>query len=42
LTFRPNRRLELGIDGGQEKRNGSGDIYDYSSGYVGVRGRLTL
>lgn len=42
MTFRSNRRLELGVEGGHEKRSGTGTLYDYSSSYVGVRGRLTL
>ncbi|MFN5778872.1 MAG: hypothetical protein ACK44O_05280, partial [Novosphingobium sp.] len=33
MTYRANRRLELGVEGGHEKRNGTGALYDYSSGY---------
>lgn len=42
MTYRTSRRLELGLEGGHEKRNGTGALYDYSSGYVGLRGRLKL
>lgn len=42
MTYRTSRRLELGLEAGHEKRDGTGSLYDYSSGYVGVRGRLTL
>lgn len=42
MTFRAGRRLDLGLEAGHEKRNGTGATYDYSSSYVGVRGRLKL
>ncbi|MEY4240291.1 MAG: hypothetical protein RL339_2892 [Pseudomonadota bacterium] len=42
MTLRASRRLELGLEGGHEKRDGTGTIFDYSGGYVGLRGRLTL
>jgi hypothetical protein len=42
MTMRTSRRLELTLEGGHEKRDGTGAIYDYSGGYVGLRGRLKL
>jgi hypothetical protein len=42
MTMRTSRRLELSLEGGHEKRDGTGTIYDYSGGYVGLRGRLKL
>lgn len=42
MTMRTSRRLELSLEGGHERRDGSGAIYDYSGGYVGLRGRLKL
>lgn len=42
LTMRTARRLELGIDGGHEKRNATGTIYDYSGSFIGLRGRLAF
>lgn len=42
LTMRTARRLELTLEGGHERRNATGTIYDYSGNYVGLRGRLTL
>jgi len=41
-SLRAGQRLELGLEGGQEKRNGTGTAYDFSSSYVGLRGRLKL
>lgn len=42
MTMRASRRLELTLEGGHEKREATGTIYDYSGGYVGLRGRLKL
>jgi len=42
MTMRTSSRLELTLEGGHEKRDGTGAIYDYSGGYVGLRGRLKL
>jgi hypothetical protein len=42
MTMRTSRRLELTLEGGHEKRDGTGAIYDYGGGYVGLRGRLKL
>jgi hypothetical protein len=42
MTMRTSRRLELTLEGGHEKRDGTGTVYDYSGGYVGLRGRLKL
>jgi hypothetical protein len=42
MTMRTSRRLELTLEGGHEKRDASGTVYDYSGGYVGLRGRLKL
>jgi hypothetical protein len=42
MTMRTSRRLELSLEGGHEKRDGTGAIYDYSGGYIGLRGRLKL
>lgn len=42
VSMRAGQRLELGLEAGQEKRNGTGTAYDFSSSYVGLRGRLKL
>jgi len=42
MTMRTNKRLELSLEGGHEKRDGTGTVFDYSGAYVGLRGRLTL
>jgi hypothetical protein len=42
MTLRTSRRLDLSLEGGHEKRNATGTIFDYSGGYVGLRGRLKL
>jgi hypothetical protein len=42
MTLRTSRRLELGLEGGHERRNANGTVYDYSGAYIGLRGRLTL
>lgn len=42
VSYRASERLSLSLDAGNEKRNASGNIYDYSSNYIGLRTRLTL
>lgn len=42
MTMRAGRRLQLTLEGGHERRNATGTIYDYDSAYLGLRGRLTL
>lgn len=42
MIMRASHRLEFTLEGGHEKRDGTGSIYDYSGGYVGLRGRLKL
>lgn len=42
MTLRTSRRLDLSLEGGHERRNATGTIFDYSGGYVGLRGRLKL
>lgn len=42
MTLRTSRRLDLSLEGGHEKRDATGTIFDYSGGYVGLRGRFKL
>ena len=42
MTLRTSRRLDLSLEGGHERRNATGTVFDYSGGYVGLRGRLKL
>jgi hypothetical protein len=42
MTFRASEKLDLGFEAGHEKRDGTGTLYDYDSGYVGLRGRIRI
>lgn len=40
-TMKLGYRLSLTVEAGNERRNGTGDFYDYSSNFVGLNARFT-
>lgn len=40
--YKASRRFKIGLEGGYERRNANGTIYDFDSTFVAVRTRFTL